>query len=155
MADRQGVEVAAQGALKRFRINAAHLQAHGYTDGCPQCGHIQRVSDEQSPAYGSQANGGVEVGVMLIRGLFRTLGLGLEASIGKKSRVDHAIMPWLLEHTALLLSVRSRLPSGLTPWATIRGRPFGQKIIGFGEVVLWKLPTKGPASQPEGNMGAQ
>ncbi len=64
-------------------------------------------------------------------------------------------MPWLLEHTALLLSVRSRLPSGLTPWATIRGRPFGQKLIGFGEVVLWKLPTKGPASQPEGNMGAR
>ncbi len=90
---------------------------------------VEKVSDEQSPAYDSQANGGVEVGVMLIRGLFRTLRLGLEASIGKRIPVDHAIMPWLIEHTALLLSVRSMLPSGLTPWATIRGRPFGQKII--------------------------
>ena len=35
VADRQGVEVAAQGALKRFRINAADLQAHGCTDGRP------------------------------------------------------------------------------------------------------------------------
>ena len=61
---------------------------------------VEKVSDEQSPAYDSQANGGVEVGVMLIRGLFRTLRLGLEASIGKRIPVDHAIMPWLIEHTA-------------------------------------------------------
>ncbi len=114
-----------------------------------------KVRDEQSPAHDSQGKGGVEVGVVRIRGLFRTLRLGLEASIGKKVPVDHAIMPWLLEHTALLFSFRSRLPSGLTPWATIRGRPFGQRLMGFGEVVLWKLPTKGPASQPEGNRGAR
>ena len=92
---------------------------------------------------------------MLIRGLFRTLRLGLEASIGKQIPVDHAIIPWLLEHTALLLSIRTRLPNGLTPWAMARGCPFGQKIIGFGERVLWKLPTKGPNSQPDGNMGAR
>ena len=83
------------------------------------------------------------------------MGLGLEASIGKKVPINHAIIPWLLEHTALPLSVRSRLPSGLTPWAMIRGRLSGQTVIGFGEVVLWELPTKGPASQPEGNMGAR
>ena len=92
---------------------------------------------------------------MLIRGLFRTLKLGLEASIGKRIPVDHAIIPWLLEHTALLLSVRTRLPNGLTPWGMLRGRPFGQTIIGFGESALWKLPTKGPASQPDGTMGAR
>ena len=49
--DKQGVEVAAQGALKRFRINAADLQAHGYTDGCPQCSRIQR--------YGRGRAGGI------------------------------------------------------------------------------------------------
>ena len=42
VADRGGVEVAAPGALKKFRLNAQDLQTHGYTDGCPQCGHIQR-----------------------------------------------------------------------------------------------------------------
>ena len=103
---------------------------------------VEKVSDEQSPAYDSQSNGGTEVAVMLIRGLFRTLRLGLEAAIGKRIPIDHAVTPWLLEHTALLLSIRTRLPNGLTPWGMARGRPFGQKIIGFGESVLWKLPTK-------------
>ena len=36
-----------------------------------------------------------------------------------------------------------------------RGRPFGQQLLGFGEVVLYKLPNKGPMHQPEGNMGPQ
>ena len=54
---------------------------------------VDTISDEQSPAYDSQANGGVEVGVMLIRGLFRTLKLGLEASIGERIPIDRAIIP--------------------------------------------------------------
>ena len=49
--DRGAVEVAAPRALKKFRINAQDLQTHGYTDGCPQCGHIQR--------YGRGRAGGV------------------------------------------------------------------------------------------------
>jgi len=37
----------------------------------------------------------------------------------------------------------------------VKGRPFGQQVVGFGEAVLYKLPTKGPRSQPDGNMGAK
>ena len=92
---------------------------------------------------------------MLIRGLFRTLRLCLEAMIGLKVPIDHPLIPWLLQHTALLLSVQSRLPDGLTPWARVRGRPFSQKILGVGEMVMYKLPSKGPNSQPDGNMGAK
>ena len=54
---------------------------------------VDKISDEQSPAYDSQSNGGTEVGVMLIRGLFRTLRLGLEAAIGKRIPINHAIIP--------------------------------------------------------------
>ena len=46
-----GVEVAAPTAPERVRINARDLQTHGYTDGCPQCGHIQR--------YGRGRAGGI------------------------------------------------------------------------------------------------
>ena len=73
---------------------------------------VEKVSDEQSPAYDSQASGGVEVGAMLIRGSFRTFRLGLRASIGKRTPVAHAIIPWLLEQTALVLIIRSRLLAG-------------------------------------------
>ena len=54
---------------------------------------VEEVSDEQSPAYVSQTNGGTEVAAMLIRGLVRTLGLGLGTAIGKIIPVDHAITP--------------------------------------------------------------
>ena len=118
-------------------------------------GNLARASTEQPPAYDSQANGGTEVGVMLLRGLFRTLRLCLEAMIGLRVPINHAIMPWLVQHTALLLTVQSRLPDGLTPWARARGRSFSQAMIGFGEMIMYKLPSKGPRSEPDGNMGAR
>ena len=51
-------------------------------------------------------------------------------------------------------NVMTRGSDGHTPWARIKGRPFGLQIIGFGETVLFKHPTEGPQSQPDGNMGA-
>ena len=105
---------------------------------------VKKIGSETPPAYDSQSNGGVEVGVMLIRGMFRTLRLCLEARLDRKIPVDHAIIPWLLEHTCLLINVKTRGADGLTGWARARGRNFSQKLLGFGEKVLYKLPTKGP-----------
>ena len=99
-------------------------------------------------------NGGTEVGVGLLRGLFRTLKLCLESHVGRFIPVSHAVVPLLLEHTCLILNVRSRGSDGLTSRERVRGRPFGQQVVGFGETVLYKLPVKGPRSQPDGNMGA-
>ena len=55
----------------------------------------------------------------------------------------------------MLLNVKSRGQDGLTAWARVRGRPFSQQLLGYGEQVLYKLPSKGPVSQPDGNMGAR
>ena len=63
------------------------------------------------------------------------------------------MIPWLLEHTCLLLNVKTRGADGLTPWARARGRNFAQKLLGFGEKVLYKLPVKGP--QAPANMDAK
>jgi hypothetical protein len=115
---------------------------------------LRRLTKERSAPYDSQSNGGTEVGVMLIRGLFRTLKLCLESHVGKYIPVSHPVVPWLLEHTAFLLNVKSRGSDGLTPWARVKGRPFGLQILGFGEEVFYKRPVKGPEAQPEGNMGA-
>ena len=120
----------------------------------PSGGGLQRLSKEEPAPYDSQSNGGTEVGVMLIRGLFRTLKLCLESQIGRYIPAGHAVVAWLLEHTCLILNVRSRGSDGLTSWERVRGRPFGQQVVGFGETVLYKLPVKGPRSQPDGNMGA-
>ena len=94
------------------------------------------------------------MGVMLVRGLFRTLKLCLEAQIQHYVPIHHPVVSWLLEHTCFLLNIMTRGSDGHTPWARIKGGPFGLQIAGFGETVLYKHPTKGPQSQPDGNMGA-
>ena len=113
------------------------------------------VRREEPPAYDSQANGGTEVGVRNVRGLFRTLKLCTESRINQHIPAGHPITAWLLGHTCMLLNARARGPDGLTAWQRIKGREFGQKLMGFLEAVLWKLPVKGPVSAPHGNMGAR
>ena len=116
---------------------------------------LDNVQTESPAAYESQSNGGVEVGVKIVRGLFRTLKLCLEQRLGKYVPVSHALMPWLLEHTCILLNANSRGHDGLTSWERIKGRKFNQLLLGFGETVLWKLPAKGPRANLDGNMGTK
>ena len=120
-----------------------------------KCEGVESISQEHPARYDSQSNGGIEVGVQLIRGLFRTLKLCAEARIGKFIPVSHAIVSWLLEHTALLLNVRQKGADGLTSWERVRGRPFNQRLLSIFERVLYKLPMKGPQSRPDGNMGTK
>ena len=132
-------------AMQLLRVRAA--------EGGSDAG-LRRLTKETSAPYDSQSNGGTEVGVMLIRGIFRTLKLCLEGHLQKYIPVAHSIVPWLLEHSAFLLNVKVRGRDGLTAWSRVKGRPFGMQSIGFGESVFFKRPTKGPNAQPDGNMGA-
>jgi hypothetical protein len=83
---------------------------------------VTKIGSETPPAYDSQSNGGVEVGGMLIRGMSRTLRLCPEARIDRRILVDHALIPWLLERTCLLINVKTRGADGLTGWARASGR---------------------------------
>ncbi len=131
------------------------IRANGGGADHDEANQVQQVGLEEPPTYDSQANGGTERGVRSIRGLFRTLKLCTESRIGRFIPVTHALVPWLLMHTCLLVNVRQRGEDGLTPWTRVRGRPFNQRMLWFGECVLYKLPTKGPQSNPDGNMGTQ
>jgi hypothetical protein len=83
------------------------------------------------------------------------LKLCLEARLGKYIKTDHALIPWLLQHTCTLLNAKTRGPDGLTCWERVKGRAFNQLLVGFAETVLYKLPVKGPRANPDGNMGAK
>ncbi len=120
-----------------------------------ECKMLDQVTKEEPAKYDSQSNGLVEVGVLLVRGLFRTLKLCLEDRIGRFIPVDHALVPWMLEHACLILNTTAVGPDGLTGWARVRGRAFGQRLVGYAEKVLYELPMKGPNSQPDGNMGTR
>ncbi len=103
---------------------------------------MESITREDAPAYDSRSNGATEAGVRSIRGLFRTIKLDVENNIGMKIPVDHPIVIWMLEHVALLLSAVVRKEDGTTPWFKVRGRPFAQPLLAFGESVLWKQPEK-------------
>ena len=103
---------------------------------------LEQISVESAAKYDSQSNGLTEVGVALVRGMFRILKLCLEARIERYIPVDHAIVPWLLEHASLIFNTSGIGPDGLTAWARARGRGFNQPMLGFGEQVLYKLASK-------------
>ena len=79
----------------------------------------------------------------------------LEARLGQHIPVQHVLIPWLLQHTCTLFNARSRGSDGLTTCERVKGRAFNQLVLGFAECVLHKLPTKGPQSRPDGNMGTR
>jgi len=114
---------------------------------------LEGISRENSTKYDSKSNGATESGVRSVRGLLRTIKLELENHIGKKIPVNHPIMSWMMEHVALLLSAIVKKDDGQTPWRKVRGRPFNQPMLGFGEAVMWKQPEKGPFHNVEGNCG--
>ncbi len=118
------------------------------------CKDLEQLSKEDPAAYDSQSNGGTEVGVRMIRGLFRSIKLCLEERLNKFIPIDHPVVGWMLQHTCLLLNVMVRGTDGLTAWARVKGRTFGQQLVGFAEAVLYRYPAKGPGHTPSGNMGA-
>jgi hypothetical protein len=140
-------------ALQTMIDRAMHLLRVRTAEGGSEAS-LRRLTKETSAPYDSQSNGGTEVGVMLVRGIFRTLKLCLEGHLQKYIPVAHPVVPWLLEHSAFLLNVKTRGHDGLTAWSRVKGRPFGLQSVGFGESVFFKKPTNGPHAQPDGNMGA-
>ena len=112
---------------------------------------MEQLTEEHPTAYDSQANGATEVGVRAMRGDIRTARSDLEDRLGAQVPISHPIMAWLVRHVGFTRTAFVRQSDGRTPWETIRGRPYSQRLYHFGERVHWKLPTKGPKSQPRGN----
>jgi len=129
-------------ALRELNVTAAD-------DGLEQAGQ------EQSPPYDSQANGLTEVGIRMLRAQFRTVKACLQRRLGKRIPEAHPIAAWLLEHCCMLMKALQRGSDGMTPWLRARGRPFGKRLVGFGETVLYKLTTKEPAYDARGNSAAR
>ena len=77
------------------------------------------------------------------------LGIGIERRIAE----DHALIPWLLDNTCLILNACVEGLEGLTSWCRVRGRNSHGQMAGSGEQVFYKLPGKGLLSKPEGNLG--
>ena len=62
----------------------------------------------------------------------------------RKIPVAHPIHDWLMRHTSFLQNILVKGDDGFTPWARIRGRPFGKQLLGFAGFVWYKFAEKGP-----------
>ena len=116
---------------------------------------LEGVSPERSHPRDSQSNGATEVGIRIIRGMFRTHKLCLERRLGRRIPVQHPLMAWLVEHVALLLNAVAVGSDGKTPWRRSRGREFNMSLYGFGEQIFYKQDAKGPQHDIAGNMSAR
>ena len=53
---------------------------------------LEKVMSEKSPEYDPQANGNVEIGVKIVKGMFRTFKSGLEDELGYCVPARHPLM---------------------------------------------------------------
>ena len=79
--------------------------------------------------------------------------LCLEASVGNHIAAGHPITATLLLHTCARINARFRGIDGRTAGYKVKGRDFSQFLLGFGECMLYKLPSEGLHGTPDGNMG--
>ena len=79
----------------------------------------------------------------------------MQRRLGAEIPVGHPIMAWLVSHTCLLINALVRGEDGLTTWSRARGIASGQRPIGIGESVLYKLHLKGPHHDARWNMSAR
>ena len=101
-------------------------QGNGQPDGKMKPGSA--VMKENPPTYDSQSNGGTEIGIRLVRGMYRTIRLCTESRIGQSIPTDHPLTAWLLQHVCVILNGKVRGKDGRTAWFRVRGRNFGQQI---------------------------
>ena len=95
---------------------------------------------EESPGYDSRSNGEVERTVQTVQGQVRTVKTGLESRLGVRIESDHPCLPWLVQHSANLLSRYMKVEDGCTAYRRLRGREFGASVAEFGESVMYMKP---------------
>ena len=103
---------------------------------------IEQVMKEHPPPFDSQANGQIEVGVESVRGMVKTIQLCLEKRLGHRIPVAHPIMSWLVSHAAVLSNYSVLGQDGRTPYHRVRGRPWGARLMSFGECCRFKIRSK-------------
>ena len=103
---------------------------------------LEQAAEERPPPYDSQANGAIEIGCKLVKGMSTTLRKCLENRIGWKIPPEHPLMTWLVAHSAHLLTIRVRDEDGKTAYHRVRGRPFSTRLVSMGERLKFKLRPK-------------
>ena len=84
---------------------------------------LEQVCEEHPPPYDPQSNGGIEIGVKLIKGQLRTMRSDLESRVGFRILVAHPIITWLVGHAANVMTLLVKGKDCRTAYQRVRGRP--------------------------------
>ncbi|CAK0869006.1 unnamed protein product [Prorocentrum cordatum] len=101
-----------------------------------------RTTIEKSMKHDSKANGGIEVVVRMVESLTRTYVAVIEDKYKTKVTSQSVILPWLVRHSAYIITRFVLKSDGQSAWATIRGKEFTFSLAGVGETVDFKLIRK-------------
>jgi hypothetical protein len=96
---------------------------------------------EHSPVGDSKANGRAERAVQAVEKQVRVLKLSTEEHFGVFS-VLHPCFPWLVLHSADVITKFKVHPDGLTSYEKIKGRKYTGLMLEFATTVLYKVSAK-------------
>ena len=108
---------------------------------------IQKLRDRRTvprnpPAYNPESNGACEKAVQDVAGQIRIHKLALESRIGQAIPDDSAVMEWIIQHAAFVLTRFSVGHDGMTGYERLTGQKWRRPMVEFGEVVLSKLALR-------------
>ena len=92
---------------------------------------MEKVTSENPPEYDPRANGNAEVGVKIVKGIFRTFRSGLEEELGYRVLARHPLMAWRVRHAADVVNWSMRGPDGLTAYQRVGSKPFRTRLSGL------------------------
>ena len=88
-----------------------------------ELGGSNDVIVEASPVNDHQSDGVVERSVQTNGGVIRARKLPLGQSSSKKLEADHVVIPWLIMHAAVMVSLLETGSDGRTTYARSRSKP--------------------------------
>ncbi len=92
---------------------------------------------ELSPVNEHEANGTIERAVQTVGGMIRTHKLALEQSYGQLLEAGHVGVPWLILHSAVMVSLFEVGSDGRTAYERTRGKRYRQELPIFGKCVYY------------------
>ena len=103
------------------------------------------VVPEASAVGESASNSRAERTIQAVEDMLRVHKHALEARLGKRVTSDSAILKWLVEHVADILTKYTVNSNGMSPYEELHGRKAQERRVEFGERVFFSTPKKGRA----------
>ena len=100
------------------------------------------AASENSSVGESASNGAAERAVQSFEDMTRTTKLALESRMGVQLPIKHPVMFWLVEHNANIITKYHVGTDGKTGYSNLHGRECREKLVEFGERVMFYVPRK-------------